>query len=121
MAVGCVPAHVFYFSVYEMLKKISNVPLAGAFATLCHDVVLTPADVIKQRLQLGSYRGSLDCLQQVLRKEGLTSLYRSLSVTLFMNVPYHAILVSVNEFLMRTHPGGKDNCGTATYFVYAGE
>ncbi|GBE60754.1 mitochondrial carrier superfamily protein [Babesia ovata] len=37
-----------------------------------------------------------------------------------MNVPYHTVLVSVNDFLLRTHPGGRDKCGVATYFLYAG-
>ncbi|CDR94061.1 Mitochondrial carrier protein, putative [Babesia bigemina] len=121
MAVGCIPAHVFYFTMYEALKKSGNAPIAGACATLCHDVVLTPADVIKQRLQLGLYRGSWHCLKHVVTHEGIQSLFRSLSVTLFMNVPYHTILVSVNDFLLRTHPGGRDRCGIATYFLYAGE
>lgn len=120
IAVGCIPAHIMYFSVYETMKKHGSVGVAGAMATLCHDVVLTPADVIKQRLQIGTYRDSLQCLRQIIQNEGVRSLYRSLSVTLFMNVPYHALLVTVNEFLMRMYPMKKDNNNMYAYFLYAG-
>ncbi|KAK1939518.1 putative Mitochondrial carrier protein [Babesia divergens] len=120
IAVGCIPAHIMYFSVYETMKKHGSVGVAGAMATLCHDVVLTPADVIKQRLQIGTYRDSLQCLRQIIQNEGVRSLYRSLSVTLFMNVPYHALLVTVNEFLMRMYPMKKDSNNMYAYFLYAG-
>lgn len=120
IAVGCIPAHVMYFSVYEAMKKTNSVGLAGAMATLCHDVILTPADVIKQRLQLGTYKSPLKCIYHVIRNEGFRSLYRSLSVTLFMNVPYHALLVTVNEGLIRMFPAREGRSSIYGYFLYAG-
>lgn len=84
VAAGCVPAHAGYFSAYEAVKGrlaarrealaaasatgSSSVPavaaslssaellLCGAAATLTHDLVLTPVDVLKQRMQLGCFR-----------------------------------------------------------------
>lgn len=114
IVIGCVPAHILYFTVYESVKR-TNVALSGAMATLCHDFILTPADVIKQRLQLGCYKGTLDCMHSVIKYEGVKALFRSFSVTLFMNVPYHALLVSVMQFLRDRGGEGKIN-----HFVYAG-
>lgn len=73
--------------------------MCGAFATFTHDVILTPMDVVKQRLQLGCYRGALDCVATVCRQEGLGALYRSMPVTLAMNLPFGGVLVATNESL----------------------
>ena len=60
--VGCVPAHALYFSSYEAVKYYGKRSdgttspgwgaLAGAAAVLGHDIIMTPLDTIKQRLQL---------------------------------------------------------------------
>ncbi|UKJ90534.2 mitochondrial carrier protein [Theileria orientalis] len=92
---GCVPAHVLYFTVYEKIKSAGSIAASGAAATFCHDLVLTPADVIKQRLQLGCYRSSRDCLYNIISQEGVRALFRSFHITLLMNVPYHSLLVSI--------------------------
>ncbi len=42
----------------------------GALATLLHDAVLTPLDVVKQRLQLGFYAGASHALRDILCREG---------------------------------------------------
>ena len=59
---GAGPAHAAYFSIYEMskktfdIKKDKSIPfrsaLSGALATLSHDMIITPIDVVKQRLQV---------------------------------------------------------------------
>nr|PVC51021.1 mitochondrial carrier protein [Theileria orientalis] len=92
---GCVPAHVLYFTVYEKIKSAGSIAASGAAATFCHDLLLTPADVIKQRLQLGCYRSSRDCLYNIIKQEGVRALFRSFHITLLMNVPYHSLLVSI--------------------------
>ena len=43
---------------------------AGAAATVFHDAVMTPMDVVKQRLQLGYHKGMLDCMLTIGRTEG---------------------------------------------------
>lgn len=104
---GCIPSHAAYFSAYEVGKKHFGVgqedhrPLAaaatGALATILHDGVLTPMDMVKQRLQLGYYRGVFDCLRSIINSEGVHYLWRSYPTTLAMNIPYAAAVVSANE------------------------
>jgi solute carrier family 25 iron transporter 28/37 len=102
--VGCIPAHALYFGTYELVKaafwdKWYGSSLAGAAAVFCHDLVLGPLDTVKQRLQLGHYKGLRDALQKMVRHEGVGSLYRSFPVTLATNIPYGMIMVGTNECL----------------------
>lgn len=112
MFVGCVPAHALYFSSYELVKSYclatsgpegttELTPLgasaAGATATICHDAIMTPLDTVKQRLQLGHYKGLGHAVSRIYASEGMSAFYRSFPVTLATNVPYGAIMVSVNE------------------------
>jgi len=110
MFIGCIPAHAAYFSIYEQTKLYFHVgitnkehPLgaatAGILATLSHDMVMAPCDTIKQRLQLGFYKGPLHCVKKMIRTEGLRSLFVSLPTTLSMNLPYGAVMVTCNEKL----------------------
>lgn len=110
MMIGCIPAHALYFSSYEMTKaffKGDNAELvwyggmmAGATATLGHDLIMAPLDTVKQRLQIGHYQGSMVYgVQQMIKKEGAVALYRSFPITLFANVPYGMIMVGTNESL----------------------
>ena len=56
------PAHALHFAVYEEAKellggnKVDHSPLlagaAGTVATVMNDAIMTPVDVIKQRLQV---------------------------------------------------------------------
>jgi len=109
MALGAGPAHAVYFTTYEVAKeglggnRGGHQPLAtagaGATATIVADAVMTPADVVKQRLQLANspYTGIWNCFSRMLRDEGLRPFYRSYGTTLFMNVPYTAIHFSAYE------------------------
>jgi hypothetical protein len=71
--------------------------LAGAIGAVAHDSVLTPMDVVKQRMQLGGSRSCMQCARTVMKKEGVFALYRSFPVTLLTNIPNSAVLVSCNE------------------------
>lgn len=64
--------------------------LTGAFATFFHDLILTPADMIKQRIQLSGSNKCLECAKTIFKNEGLVSFYRSLPITLV----YRYILLS---------------------------
>eukprot|EP00930_Biecheleria_cincta_P031764 TRINITY_DN2202_c0_g1_i1.p1 TRINITY_DN2202_c0_g1~~TRINITY_DN2202_c0_g1_i1.p1 ORF type:complete len:661 (-),score=71.56 TRINITY_DN2202_c0_g1_i1:368-2350(-) len=104
---GCIPAHIGLFTTYEFSKshllRDDNgadhllTAACGATASTVHDVILTPHDVVKQRLQLGCYNGPWNCLREILRQEGVIALYRSLPVTMVSNAPHVAILATVNE------------------------
>lgn len=74
---------------------------------------MTPMDVIKQRLQLGYYRGLFHCATSIARQEGLRAFYLSLPVTLFMNIPYGCVMVAANESIKRiVTPSGDYSLGT---------
>merc|ERR1712127_451307 len=101
VAFGAGPAHALYFSCYESIKNnfsgrdkpgentlVNGV--AGVAATLLHDAVMVPSDVIKQRLQMynSPYKNALHCIVQTTRKEGLKAFYRSYFTQLNMNIPF---------------------------------
>ena len=113
MALGAGPAHAVYFTTYEVAKeglggnRGGHQPVAaacaGSTATIVADAVMTPADVVKQRLQLAHspYTGVWNCFSRMLREEGLRPFYRSYGTTLFMNVPYTAIHFATYESAKR--------------------
>ncbi|XP_030820151.1 mitoferrin-1 [Camarhynchus parvulus] len=113
---GAGPAHALYFACYEKMKKsLSDVfqpggnshlanGIAGSVATLLHDAVMNPAEVVKQRLQMfnSPYTSVLGCVRTVHRTEGLGAFYRSYTTQLTMNVPFQAIHFITYE-LMQEH------------------
>ncbi len=118
MTTGCVPAHALYFSSYEFTKaKLSTntispttglttthlgpvgASIAGAVSALFHDLVMTPMDTIKQRMQLGHYNSMSHAFKQIIKFEGWSGLYRSFGITVMTNIPYGMVMVSTNEFL----------------------
>lgn len=111
VTVACVPAHSLYFGMFECVRSASRRHrpeanevlvngLAGSLAAVGHDLVMTPADVAKQRLQLGLHRSLADFAVSVARVPGgpWALLYRSLPTTLAMNVPYGSVSVAANEW-----------------------
>ncbi|XP_058526005.1 mitoferrin-1 isoform X1 [Ochotona princeps] len=64
MVMGAGPAHAMYFACYENMKRTLNDVfnhqgnshlangIAGSMATLLHDAVMNPAEVVKQRMQM---------------------------------------------------------------------
>ena len=118
MTTGCIPAHALYFSSYEYTKaRLSTTTIhpktglsttqlgavgasiAGATSALLHDLVMTPMDTIKQRMQLGHYNSMTHAFKQIIKFEGWSGLYRSFGVTVMTNLPYGMVMVSTNEFL----------------------
>lgn len=111
VVIGAGPAHAIYFAAYEQSKQLLVQPgqeewkrslchgTSGAVATILSDAVMTPFDVIKQRLQLQQHRTILTCLRSLIRNEGLRSLYLSYPTTLLLNVPFHAIQFPVYELM----------------------
>ncbi|GAB4834024.1 hypothetical protein Ancab_032276 [Ancistrocladus abbreviatus] len=108
MGLGAGPAHAAYFSVYEFCKKAlsgknqSNSAVhaaSGVVATVASDAVITPMDVVKQRLQLKSspYNGVVDCVRRVMLEEGIGAFYKSYRTTVVMNAPFTAVHFATYE------------------------
>ncbi|XP_054009414.1 mitoferrin-1-like [Hylaeus anthracinus] len=105
MVVGAGPAHALYFSCYEFIKNkllssrnhnefnLTVYGTAGCIATLLHDGVMNPAEVVKQRLQMynSPYRNVMTCIKSIYKTEGLYAFYRSYTTQLAMNVPFQMI------------------------------
>ncbi|XP_053874398.1 mitoferrin-1 isoform X1 [Malaclemys terrapin pileata] len=110
---GAGPAHAMYFACYEKMKRtLSDIihhggnshlanGIAGSMATLLHDAVMNPAEVVKQRMQMynSPYKTVLECIRTVHRTEGLGAFYRSYTTQLTMNVPFQAIHFITYEFM----------------------
>ncbi|KAI8337238.1 mitochondrial carrier domain-containing protein [Chlamydoabsidia padenii] len=116
--VGAGPAHALHFTTYEFCKlrfyrllqqtswaRDQNLQLlvatssAGVCATLSHDIMMTPFDVIKQRMQLKDsvYRSVRECAKIVYAKEGIKAFYISLPTTLTMSIPFQTIQFTTYE------------------------
>lgn len=74
-------------------SNILSYGLAGICATVLHDLVMNPAEVVKQRMQMlySPYGGSLECARCIYRNEGIRAFYRSYATQLASNVPYQTI------------------------------
>ncbi|XP_028313825.1 mitoferrin-2-like [Gouania willdenowi] len=113
LAVGAGPAHALYFACYEKIKFSLSYAIhpgtnshfangvAGCAATVLHDGLMNPAEVVKQRIQMfnSPYRGVIDCIGSMLRHEGPSAFYRSYTTQLTMNVPFQALHFITYEYL----------------------
>jgi len=132
VAAGAGPAHALHFAVYEMSKEYlggnagaGHHPLiagaSGVLATVVNEAVMTPMDVVKQRLQVAHspYKGVIDCVGRMAREEGMASFYRSYRTTLVMSVPYQTVHFAIYEAAKKVilepasswRPGGTGGSG----------
>ena len=87
-----------YFAAYEYSKYSLGaqegihpfkIAISGAFAAMAHDAIVTPFDVIKQRMQLKNcpYSNICSCAFETLKNEGKLSFFRSYPTTVLLNIP----------------------------------
>ncbi|XP_055924010.1 mitoferrin isoform X2 [Eupeodes corollae] len=106
---GAGPAHALYFGSYEMSKELLseftthnnlNYMTSAVIATLIHDAVSNPTEVIKQRLQMynSPYKSVIGCMKGVYKNEGPKAFYRSYATQLIMNIPHQTIHFMTYEF-----------------------
>ena len=127
VVLGAGPAHAIYFSVFEATKtmlvnRLTNSPHshkivtddnhpmiasgAGTAATTASDALMTPFDVLKQRMQAYSQfrqteNTSVKLLQvasDIYKKEGFSAFYISYPTTLFTNIPFAALNFGFYEY-----------------------
>ncbi|KAI8970073.1 mitochondrial carrier domain-containing protein [Mycotypha africana] len=122
VVIGAGPAHALHYATYEACKEafggntsghhVLTNAAAGAIATLVHDSMMNPFDVVKQRMQMGGettalYRNVRDCARQVFAKEGIVAFYISLPTTLTMSIPFQSIQFATYEFFRKViNPNG---------------
>lgn len=84
----------------NFLSSILISVLSASFATVIHDAISNPTEVIKQRLQMynSPYKSIFECARKVFKNEGFSAFYRSYTTQLVMNLPYQAIHFSTYEF-----------------------
>ena len=86
-------------------------------AALGHDMVMTPFDTVKQRMQLGYYNTTSHCARTIIKTEGVRALYVSLPTTLAMNLPYGMIMVAVNESMRKVISPGEGRLSVASSMI----
>lgn len=128
---AAIPSHAAYFGSYEYAKyklgatrpgyHILATALAGVFATMSHDFIVTPFDVIKQRMQLKNcpYANICQCAIRTFKREGILSFVRSYPTTVILNIPVFStnfvcyesfkIFLSTQEYLKLTLSNNNNN------------
>lgn len=111
VVMGAGPAHAIHFAVYETVTNFGQQnghvseptaavsALAGAAATISSDALMTPFDVLKQRMQLQNGAGvsMTATAAKIWANEGLSAFYVSYPITLLMNMPFTAINFAVYD------------------------
>lgn len=110
VAISAGPAHALYFAAYEAARARLDArggvwravapATAGAVATVIMDAVMTPLDVVKQRMQLSAttrYDSVLSCARAVYRTHGVSAFFAGYRATLVMNIPFTAVYFSAYE------------------------
>ncbi|KAF2018392.1 mitochondrial carrier [Aaosphaeria arxii CBS 175.79] len=109
--VMAVPANVIYFAGYDWLRTAQSSPLrktvsdayiplvGGATARTLAAIAVSPIEMFRTRMQAtnqsataaGHFRDTMDGLRELVRSEGMFSLWRGLTLTLWRDVPFSAI------------------------------
>ena len=104
------------FSCNELTKKAFDLNdhemsfsegfISGAVTGVFSCIVVTPVELVKCRLQLqelslkeSKYKGSLDCLNQVYRLEGIKGVYSGVIITILREVPGYSIQFASYHFI----------------------
>uniref|UniRef100_A0A8C5MQE1 Solute carrier family 25 member 13 n=1 Tax=Leptobrachium leishanense TaxID=445787 RepID=A0A8C5MQE1_9ANUR len=112
-----IPFSAIYFPCYAHLKssfanedgRVSPgyLLLAGALAGMPAASLVTPADVIKTRLQVAAragqttYSGVIDCFRKILREEGHRALWKGAGARVFRSSPQFGVTLLTYELLQR--------------------
>ena len=131
VALGSIPSHAVQFGAYEGMKEYLDAgketstatsAVAGAFATMCHDAIVTPFDVVKQHMQLNpkKYAGLVGSFGCILKEHGWKAFYVSYSTTLIMNAPFMAAYFASYEKLKSVLGEYPSLEGHLTHFLAGG-
>ncbi|XP_032045666.1 calcium-binding mitochondrial carrier protein Aralar1 isoform X2 [Aythya fuligula] len=112
-----IPFSAIYFPVYAHSKLMLadenghvgglNLLAAGAIAGVPAASLVTPADVIKTRLQVAAragqttYSGVIDCFGKILREEGPSAFWKGAGARVFRSSPQFGVTLVTYELLQR--------------------
>lgn len=112
-----IPFSAIYFPVYAHCKeKLTDedgnlgalqLLTAGAMAGVPAASLVTPADVIKTRLQVAAragqttYNGVVDCFRKILQEEGFKALWKGAGARVFRSSPQFGVTLVTYELLQR--------------------
>ncbi|XP_067112440.1 electrogenic aspartate/glutamate antiporter SLC25A13, mitochondrial [Osmerus mordax] len=112
-----IPFSAIYFPCYAHLKAgmsdedgrigPGKMLLAGALAGMPAASLVTPADVIKTRLQVAAragqttYYGLVDCFWKILREEGPRAFWKGAGARVFRSSPQFGVTLVTYELLQR--------------------
>uniref|UniRef100_A0AAQ4PR61 EF-hand domain-containing protein n=1 Tax=Gasterosteus aculeatus aculeatus TaxID=481459 RepID=A0AAQ4PR61_GASAC len=112
-----IPFSAIYFPAYAHLKtqfadeqgRLGPLQLltAGAIAGIPAASLVTPADVIKTRLQVAAragqttYTGVLDCFRKIMREEGFRALWKGAGARMCRSSPQFGVTLVTYELLQR--------------------
>ncbi|XP_053118684.1 electrogenic aspartate/glutamate antiporter SLC25A13, mitochondrial isoform X1 [Hemicordylus capensis] len=112
-----IPFSAIYFPCYAHLKSAfanedgqvgpGYLLLAGAIAGMPAASLVTPADVIKTRLQVAAragqttYSGVIDCFGKILREEGPRAFWKGAAARVFRSSPQFGVTLVTYELLQR--------------------
>ncbi|KAG7331106.1 hypothetical protein KOW79_005075 [Hemibagrus wyckioides] len=112
-----IPFSAIYFPVYAHTKaqladedgRLGAIQLliAGAIAGVPAASLVTPADVIKTRLQVAAragqttYSGVIDCFRKIYREEGFRAFWKGAGARVFRSSPQFGVTLVTYELLQR--------------------
>ncbi|XP_018540306.1 electrogenic aspartate/glutamate antiporter SLC25A12, mitochondrial [Lates calcarifer] len=112
-----IPFSAIYFPVYAHTKekladeegRLGALQLltAGAIAGIPAASLVTPADVIKTRLQVAAragqttYSGVIDCFKKILKEEGFRAFWKGAGARVFRSSPQFGVTLVTYELLQR--------------------
>lgn len=112
-----IPFSAIYFPVYAHTKtqladedgRLGALQLltAGAIAGVPAASLVTPADVIKTRLQVAAragqttYNGVIDCFRKIMREEGFRAFWKGAGARVFRSSPQFGVTLVTYELLQR--------------------
>uniref|UniRef100_A0AAX7T0C8 EF-hand domain-containing protein n=1 Tax=Astatotilapia calliptera TaxID=8154 RepID=A0AAX7T0C8_ASTCA len=105
-----IPFSAIYFPVYAHTKTLladEQVSQCSVLACIPAASLVTPADVIKTRLQVAAragqttYSGVIDCFKKILREEGFRALWKGAGARMCRSSPQFGVTLVTYELLQR--------------------